>query len=155
MDSSTRILVFAGGVKVNRTLAWGYFGRRLILVHASGIPADDEWAEFVADSHGDPGEAIVIVASDTKLSPQQRADVQHWRQCYGKPAVLVTDSILTRGVAKALSWYGVKIQAFARRDLDRAFACAGVASNDRSDARALIECMATALDDWRKDALAS
>jgi len=155
MNSSTRILVFAGGVKVNQSLAWGYFGRRLIVLHASGVPADEEWSEFVADSHRDPGEAIVVVTGETKLSPQQRADVQHWQQCYGKPAVVVTDSIVTRAKVKALSWYGIKIQAFARRDLDRAFESAGVASDDRSDAKALIECMAAALEDWRKDALAS
>ena len=155
MDSSTRILVFAGGVKVNRTLAWGYFGRRLVLVHASGIPADGEWAEFLADSHRDPGEAIIVVTSETKLSRQQRADVQHWQECYGRRAVLVTDSVVTRGAAKALSWFGIKIQAFSRRDLDRAFEFAGIASGVRSDAKALIECMAAALEDCRRDALAS
>jgi hypothetical protein len=155
MDSGTRILVFAGGVKVNRTLAWGYFSRRLILVHTSGSPSKAEWAEFLADAHRDPGEAIVVVTSETKLSPQQRADVQDWQECYGRPAVLVTDSIIARGAAKALSWFGIKIQAFARRDLDRAFEFAGITPKERADAKALIECMAVALEDSQKDALAS
>ena len=122
-ESSSRMLVYHGGVKVNRSLAWGYFARVLILVQAPGVPADADWAEFLTDSHRDPGETILVLAGETKLSPKQRVEVQAWQERHGTPSVVVTDSMLARGVAKALSWFGVKITAFARRDLDRALDC--------------------------------
>jgi hypothetical protein len=143
-----------GGAKANRSMAWAHFGRTLVLVQAPGIPGDTEWAEFIEDSHGDPGEAILIVADDTKLSPKQRAEVQAWQERHGTPAVLVSDSLVARGVAKALSWFGVKIYAFSRRDIERALYCAGIPAGDHDDAKELIECLTAALERARRQPLA-
>jgi len=135
-------------------MAWSHLGRTLIVVQAPGIPGDAQWAEFLADAHGDPGEAIMIVADDTKLSPKQRTEVQAWQERHGTPSVLVTDSRVARGVAKALSWFGVKIQAFARRELDRALDAGKVAASDRTAAKALIDRLTVALREARSDSLA-
>jgi hypothetical protein len=152
-DSGSRMLAYARGVKVNCSHAWGYFDRALIMVPASGVPADADWDEFLADSHHDPGEVIIIVAGESKLTPQQRIDVQRWQERHGTRAVLVTDSLLARGVATALSWFRVKVQAFARRDLDRALAAAGIAESDRAAATNFVERLTIALEEYRKHSL--
>ena len=153
LESRSRMLAHADGVKVNRSVAWSYFGRLLIEVQAPGVAADADWAEFMADAHRDPGETILVVANETKLSPKQRAEVQAWQERHGTPAVVVTDSMITRGVVKALNWFGVKIQAFARSDFDRALDCACIASIDHADAKALIRRMTAALEETRKQSL--
>jgi hypothetical protein len=152
--SRSRMRAYAGNMRVNHSLAWGHFGRTLILVQAPGIPLNADWTEFLEDSHSDPGEVILVIAGETKLSPKQRADVQAWQERHGTPAILVTDSLVARGVAKALSWFGVRITAFARRDLDLALQRAKVLTSDRAAARDLIACMTDALDEVRKDSLA-
>jgi hypothetical protein len=152
--SRTRMLAYSGNMTVNHSLAWGHFGRTLILVQAPGIPGDADWAEFLADSHRDPGEVILVIAGETKLSPKQRADVQAWQERHGTPSVLVTDSLVARGVAKALGWFGVKITAFARKDIDQALQRAKVVASDRGAVKDLIACMMAALDESREDSLA-
>src|SRR5687767_3692798 len=141
-------------MRVNRCIAWSHFGRTLLVVQAPGIPSDADWAEFLADSDRDPGEAILIVADDTKLSPKQRAEVQAWQERHGTPSVLLTDSLVARGVAKALGWFGVKITAFARRDVDQALDRAKVTASDRAAAKDLIARLTTALNQERAASLA-
>jgi hypothetical protein len=154
LDSGTRMPAYTEGVKVNRSMAWAHFGRALLLVQAPGIPGDADWTEFIADSDRDPGEAIVVIADETRLSPKQRVEVQAWQERHGTPAILVSDSLVTRGVAKALSWFGVKIYPFARREIDRALHCAGIPTADHADAKALIERMTKALEQARRQPLA-
>jgi len=138
---------------VNRSLAWGHFRQVLMLVMAPGIPSAVDWEEFLEDSHHDPGETILVVAAETKLTPKQRAEVQAWQERHGTPSVLVTDSMLARGVATALSWFGVRVTAFARQDIDRALASAGIATADRTEAKFVIEGMVVALEERRKHSL--
>jgi hypothetical protein len=141
-------------MRVDRCIAWSHFGRTLLVVQAPGIPSDADWAEFLADSDRDPGEVIVILTDDTKLSPKQRAEVQAWQERHGTPCVLVTDSMVARGVAKALSWFRVKITAFAQRDLDRALDRAQVRASDRAAAKELIARLTAALNEARARPLA-
>ncbi len=121
------------------------------MVQASGVPADEDWAEFLTDSNRDPGVVFMVVApGDSKLTPRQRTDVQRWQERHGTLSVLVTDSMVARGVANALGWFGVRVQAFARRDIDRALDVAGIGASDRPEAKEFIARMTAALEDWRK-----
>jgi len=82
------------------------------------------------------------------------AEVQAWQERHGTPSVLLTDSLVARGVAKALGWFGVKITAFARRDVDQALDRAKVAASDRTAAKDSIARLTAALNQARAGSLA-
>src|SRR5262245_61309069 len=102
-------------------MAWCSFGRVYLLVHAPGIPRDEDWNEFIKDVTTTVLPGIVVVAGTSKLSPSQRIDVQRWFEKNGVKGSVVTDSAVARGVVTALGWFKVKLRAFSTRDVEHAF----------------------------------
>jgi hypothetical protein len=137
-------------VKVNRSLVWCPFEPTLIMVQAPGLPDDADWTEYLAESERAPTESVLIVVGDARLSPKQRVDVQRMQERHGTRGVVVTDSMIARGICTALHWFGVKVQAFATRDMNRALVCAGVGADRHTEAEALIARMTSALGERRE-----
>jgi hypothetical protein len=126
-------------------MAWSRFREVYLLVHAPGIPADEDWSEFIRDVTTTVLPGIVVMAGNAKLSPSQRADVQQWFLENGVRGSVVTDSALARGVVTALGWFKVKLKSFSPSELDRALDFAGVEPEGRSGARSAIEELQRAL----------
>jgi hypothetical protein len=136
-------------VKVNCSLVWCRFEPTLVMLQAPGLPDDADWAEYLADADSAPTETVLIVVGDAKLSPKQRVDVQRLQERHGTRGVVVTDSMIARGICTALHWFGVKVQAFGSRDIDRALTCAGIRAECHAEAQALIARMTSALRERR------
>jgi|SoiMethySBSTD1v2_1073268.scaffolds.fasta_scaffold07836_11 hypothetical protein len=135
-------------------MAWCSFGSVYLLVHAPGIPRDEDWDEFIKDVTSAVLSGIVVVAGAAKLTPKQRVDVQRWFEKNGVKGSVVTDSAVARGVVTALGWFKVKLRAFSPREIDHAFDYVEIPTDQRAGARAMIERLERALKDQHEPSAA-
>jgi hypothetical protein len=129
-------------VRTNGSTSWAYFDSLVFVAHRATRPTDGDFAEFKQDVDAHTGlTGIVVVANDNPPSPGQRAQIQQWfEECHARGAVM-TDSVLARGAVTALSWFGVPIRAFARRQTDAALEFVGVPQHRLAEARDVLNAL--------------
>src|SRR5262249_48860749 len=110
-----------------------------VVVQSAGLPTGADWAEYIADAADSEFRGALVVSNGAKLTPTQRADVERLLKKNNAKNAVVTDSIVTRGVATALAWFGVPVRAFQPRELLSALDYLDVPSEQRSDVLALVE----------------
>src|ERR1700755_888781 len=94
-------------------------GRFGVMVHTSSGAMTSEDFEYLRDAvmeHG-PRLRFLVVWADGTLTPTQRQERQKLQVTLGYTSLLFTESAVTRGVAKVLQWFGVKIRAEAKSRL--------------------------------------
>lgn len=120
----------------------------LLVVHADVPPADADWQRLItvrdANKHRLRG-GLVVAPPRANLSATQRADVSRFMRETGASTAVVTDSALIRGVAAAVALLGVKVRAFAPRELAAALDYLAVAVGKRDELIRRIECWQTQL----------
>src|SRR5262245_9124536 len=110
-----------------------FWGRaHMIVVHTAEAPSDDEWNAYIQDLERTISEVtgtIVITSGGGPNSSQRRAVnalmAREGRKQYR--GAVVTESLLVRGIVKALSLFNPGIRVFRPDALDPALAHVGLA----------------------------
>lgn len=116
----------------------------MLVVHANMPPDDEEWARMTLVRNAQRGKIrslLVISAPNATLSAAQRADVAQFMSSTGTSGAIVTDSALIRGVARAVGFLGVKVQAFSTSEMTAALQYSLVPQARRPDILHRIEAM--------------
>lgn len=97
-------------------------GRWAISFAFPGTVLDRDWDDFIqALERAENLEfAIGVSLGTVTINSVQRKKAADILKKRGAFAVVITDDRLTRGIATAVSWFGVNVKAFAWNDIDGA-----------------------------------
>ncbi|MDF3066678.1 MAG: hypothetical protein K0R38_2279 [Polyangiaceae bacterium] len=127
----------------------------LLVVHANMPPSERDWARLITvrDANRHRLRATLVVAPPrAKLDASQRSDVATFMRSTGGGIAVITDSALVRGVALALSLLGLKVRAYAPREITVALDFCGVLASRRDDMCRRIEALQAQLSGMTKGA---
>ena len=110
---------------MNRTLAYSFFKRRLlVLVHTKDSPDDTEWAEYTASAQQWKKEVqgFLVYSAGGGPNTMQRAQLDEAISIESHPAktAVVTVSRIARGIVTAIGWFSPGIKAFGTNQLPQA-----------------------------------
>jgi serine/threonine protein kinase len=123
------ILADSGHATMIRTLR---VAPTIALTVGYGTPPDDEWGRHVAvlvDLQRDPSVTSGVCLSfldGPGPNAAQRRLVARAAALKGHEAAVVTGSLVVRGLATAMAWLGVRLDAFGPGEWRRAFARSGI-----------------------------
>jgi len=95
----------------------------MLIVHADVLPSDSDWARLMVVRNASRAKlrgTLVIAPPRASISAAQRADVTKFMKDTGSSVAVMTDSALIRGVAMAIGFLGVKVRAFAPKEITTA-----------------------------------
>jgi hypothetical protein len=133
-------------VGCNSSLSWAVHRQLLIVAQRAGVAPAADWAAYMQDIEPQAVRGVLVIAIGTKLTPSQRADVERFNKSKQAGSAVLTDSVVTRGVVTALSWFGVPIKAFAPSQLASALEFLSVPSDQRQETAAVVERVRRALE---------
>ena len=116
----------------------------MLIVHADMPPTDSDWTRMmmVRNAHLDKLRSVLVIAQPRSgINASQRSDAASFMKSEGRSIVVVTDSALIRGLARAVSLLGVNVRAFAPTELSRALEFAFVPPSRHADFVRRIETM--------------
>jgi len=105
------------------TIRFDIVDQIMLVVHADVLPADADWARMstVRNAHGNKLRGLLVIAPPrASINAAQRAEVAEFMKATGVSIAVVTDSALIRGVANAIGFLGIRVQAFASAEIDAA-----------------------------------
>lgn len=97
------------------TMAWRFEGRVCVLVHTSAPPDRSEWHDYVRDLKrigANQNQRVIVRSYGGGPDGAQRkllTDVKGQREV---PASILTNSVLARAVATAISWFIPQLKVF-------------------------------------------
>ena len=102
---------------MSRTMVYRRREAHVVVVHTREPPSDAEWEAYVRDTERWLEEVVgyLIVTEGGGPSAAERRMMRDMQQRREMPTVrtaVVCDSLLTRGIVKALGLFNAKIQAF-------------------------------------------
>lgn len=126
---------------MGRTMIWRRLGRLTVTVHTQEVPADDEWAKYVSEAHDHlPLEAqrgLVVSAGGGPNGRQRRMMVEALDGAK-VPFAILTNSLLMRSAATAVSWFNPYLKVYGPDDLEQAIAYLGLTAWERTEALRLV-----------------
>jgi len=102
------------------TLRFDIVDQILLVVHADMPPSPTDWARLLVVRDANRLKlrgTLVIAPPRASIDATQRADVATFMKETGTAIVVMTDSVLIRGLARAIGVFGVKVQAFPLKDV--------------------------------------
>jgi hypothetical protein len=138
-------------MRINASAAWTFRHSLVFVAHPAGRLFDTDFDEFMNDVRAQSRlSGAVILASDTPLTPLQRAQLQKWFEEQPRArASVITTSVLARGAVTALNWFGVPMCAFKPNDLDGAFEFVQLSVEHREQAKKLLGELQNSLQEFR------
>ena len=125
-------------------MAWAGEGRLLVSVHGPDNPSVEEWNEYVewvlaretpldqlrtlVRSYGGGPSAVQRAQLTDRMSPDGKSKV-----------VLLTDSLLVRGVGVAMSWFNPALRILGPQQVDEALDYLELDGSEAKEARRLLE----------------
>lgn len=126
------------------TLRFDLVDQILLVVHADVAPSDADWSRLMvvrdANRHKIRG-TLVVAPPRASINSAQRADVVEFMKQSGTAIAVMTESVLIRGVARAVGFVGVKVRAFPLRDLGEALDWLGVARSKHAEMMRRVEAL--------------
>lgn len=115
-------------------------GRLELTVHGSGPPTAEEWELYMVHARkvvrGRLADMrIIVVSYGGGPDSAQRKALMDLVGARGAPVVLLTSSIVARGVGTAVSWFNPKLRVFGLHDDARAFEYLGLTDDEAATAR--------------------
>lgn len=111
-------------------------GRLTVTVHTDAVPADDEWAKYISGVHDHlPLEAqrgLVVSAGGGPNGRQRRMMVDALENAK-VPFAILTNSLLMRSAATAVSWFNPYLKVFGPDDLEKAIAYLDLTAWERTE----------------------
>ena len=122
---------------MNRTLAYSFFKRRLlILVHTKDSPDDTEWGEYTASARQWKKDitGFLVYSAGGGPNTMQRAQLDEAISIESHPAktAVVTVNRIARGIVTAIGWFSPGIKAFGTHQLPQAIEYLGTPTADVS-----------------------
>lgn len=111
-------------------------GRLTVAVHTDMLPADDEWAAYIAQVRDHlPLEEQRGLAISAGGSPNGKQRKMMTDQLGGAkvPFAILTNSMLMRSASTAVSWFNPQLKVFGPNDLEQAIAYLQLTSWERSE----------------------
>lgn len=129
---------------MNRTLAYSFYKRRLlILVHTKDSPDDAEWGEYAqaAGKWKKDIQGFLVISEGGGPNTMQRAelDTAIGIESHSAKTAVVTISRLARGIVTAISWFSPGIKAFSTLQLPQALEYLGVSAAEADNVNAEIK----------------
>jgi hypothetical protein len=119
-------------VELCETLAFEFTNEFLIIVHTAVVPSDEDWRRMVDHTLAQAAlRGTLVVSPGAKPNPTMRSDIRSMHEHFGTKTAVITDSVVSKGVMTALSWFNVPIKGFSPDQLDEALTYLG-----REDMRA-------------------
>lgn len=115
---------------------WRRMGRLTVTVHTASVPADDEWAAYIAQVRDhlplETQRGLVVSAGGSPNGAQRKMMIE---QLDGAkvPIAILTNSLLMRSAATAVSWFNPQLKVFGPDDLERALSYLDLTSWERSE----------------------
>lgn len=104
-----------------RTIAFRTLDRgTAVVVVGPDTPDDAEWAQLVAAMKRDRHQRTLVVSAGGGPSAAQRKAILDASGGKGLPAAIITDSVVVRGIATAISWFVSDVRAYPPGDLQGA-----------------------------------
>ena len=129
---------------VTDTLRFDLVDQILLVVHADVPPSEADWARLMvvrnANRHKIRG-TLVVAPPRASINSAQRADVVEFMKQSGTAIAVMTESVLIRGVARAVGFLGVKVQAFPLREVAQALDSLGVARSRQGEMMRRIDAL--------------
>lgn len=139
-----------------RNFVWEDTGTVRVMVHGTNPPTDEEWQQFLAATvrevngqlRASERRGAVIYSRGAMATPKQRTQLRKLDLQSGRlpTLVLMTDSMLARGVATAIGWVLPSLKDFHALSLSEVDEAARLLSPLLSDQgefkRALARCLA-------------
>jgi hypothetical protein len=126
------------------TLRFDIVDNIMLVVHADAPPSEPDWARLMMVRNANRQKirgTLVVAPPRATINANQRADVVSFMKETGTGVTLLTESVLVRGVARAVAVLGVKVQAFAMGDGASAFDSLAVPRSRHADLSKRIEVL--------------
>lgn len=126
------------------TLRFDIVEHVMLIVHADVPPSDVDWARLMVVRNANRRKirgTLVVAPPRASINAAQRADVVGFMKETGTGVAVMTESVLIRGVARAVGFLGVKVQAFPLADVSGALAALGVPRTQHADMARRIEAL--------------
>lgn len=108
-------------VEILDTLAYEFTNEFLFIVHMTKIPGEGDWARMVEHTNSHPAlRGAIVLAPETKPTPAMRADIQAMYERFGTKTAVLTTSMVSKGVMRALSWFNVPMKGFSPYEIAEA-----------------------------------
>ncbi len=94
----------------------------VIVVLGATAPTDGDWKLLVEAHRKEHHQRALVVTAGGGPTPAQRKAILDVTGGKGLPAAIMTNSVVVRGIATALSWFAPGVRAYAPNDLKGALA---------------------------------
>jgi len=131
-------------VSPNETLRFDLVDNIMLIVHADLPPSEVDWARLMVVRNANRQKirgTLVVAPPRATINASQRADVVAFMKDTGTGVAVMTESVLVRGVARAVAVLGVKVQAFANGESQDAFDALSVPRSRHADLLKRIEAL--------------
>lgn len=130
------------------TLRFDIVGNIMLVVHADTPPSHADWARLMLVRNANREKirgTLVVAPPRASINLDQRSDMVEFMKQTKTGVAVLTESVLVRGVARAVAFLGVKVQAFALREFERAFDALAVPRSKHADLLKRIEALTAQL----------
>lgn len=123
-----------------RTLAFRTIERgTAVVVVGPDTPTDAEWGLLVVAMRRERHQRTLVVSAGGGPSAAQRKAILDASGGKGLPAAIITDSVMVRGIATAISWFVREVRAFPPSDLQGALDFLGITTDAKTVQRVIDE----------------
>jgi hypothetical protein len=122
-------------------MAWQNDGRVFVVVHTSAAPDRSEWQGYVRAlqrTSGGPDRRVLVRTYGGSPDGAQRKMLTDVAQQHETPAAILTNTVLARAVATAISWFIPKLKVFGIHGLVAAYDFLELTPAERTRAHQLL-----------------
>jgi hypothetical protein len=113
---------------------WRRMARLVVTVHTEAVPAEEEWADYMAgvDAYLPlEDQRVLVVSAGGGPNGKQRKMMVDALNGARVPVAIITNSWLMRGSGTAVSWFNPSLKVFGPDDLYRAIDYLGLTAWER------------------------
>lgn len=134
-------------------------GRFTLTVHTERVPSEEEWTQYISQVRDhmplEEQRALVVSAGGGPNGTQRKAMVTALEGAK-VPVAILSNSLLMRSAATAVSWFNPQLKVFGPNDLEPAIDYLGLTPWERTETRnTLVEFQATLRIDVARQAAAN
>lgn len=92
-------------------MAWAHAGRLSVVVHGKSSPSSLEWSRFLNDNRSLRDLRVLVCTYGGSPDGKQRRELMEDAFYGGVPTVIMTDSVIARGIVTTLNWFNPNMRA--------------------------------------------
>jgi len=99
------------GVVTAETMAWAHDGRLSVVVHGESSPSSLEWSRFLNYNRSLRDPRVLVCTYGGGPDGKQRRELMEDAFYGGVPTVIMTNSVIARGIVTTLNWFNPNMKA--------------------------------------------